>query len=346
MACAEDDANESQGNLQLSSVTRADEPTPEEVSEGNIRMFVTTANTSTSGSFSKSSTDPWTNSGVSVKENTQYYFYGYMPYNDAVVSNASSVAKPADGDFSNGVDMTLSGLPVFTNEDICVIVGVKRVEDESTTIATKGEYGYLSGVANKNHVNLLMNRLYTQLKLRFCVDKDYYALRRIHLKTVTLKSSYLAKDATVTATVKLRAGDGINADKVTYSAPAVTRPTDLETCSLLKAEDADLGTLGYIDLVVAPDQGAESPTYTELSNTVNCPHCLFDLSGTYLSIESTYDVYDTNDNLIRENCKSENKIKVYSEAPGMRKILTLTVAPTYLYVLADPDLDNPTIMIN
>jgi hypothetical protein len=27
-------------------------------------------------------------------------------------------------------------------------------------------------------------------------------------------------------------------------------------------------------------------------------------------------------------------------------VLTLTVNPTYLYVLSEPDLDNPTITIN
>ena len=347
VACADDSSDEPKGDtLQLSSVTREGESSPEEVTEGDIKLFVTISNTSTSGSFNRNNGAViWTNTGAAVKENTQYYFYGYMP-NDVDVVYSGSVATPSEGgDFSNGADMALHGLPVFTAEDICVVVGVKRVTDESTTVATKGEYGYLSGIAKQNHVNLLMDHLYTQLKLRFCVDKDYYALRRIHLKTVTLKSSYVARGATIDATVKLRPNNGLAADKVYYSNPVVTRPTEQELCQLLKAGDTDLGTNGYIDLVVAPEQGAESPTYSELSNTVNCPHCLFDPDGTYLSINSTYDVYDTKGNLIREDCPSENKIKVYNAAPGMRKILTLTVAPTYLYVLADPDLDNPTIKI-
>ena len=331
VACSEDSDIESQGTLQLSSVTREGETTPEVVSDGNVRLFVAAASAYTSGSFSGTS-GTWTNSGASVKENTQYYFYGYMPNDNAVVSSTSSIAVPAGGNFSNGAIMTLSGLPVFTNEDICVIVGVKRVEDTSTTLPTKGEYGYLSGITSKNHVNLLMDHLYTKLQLQFCVDKDYYALRRIHLKTVTLKSTYVAKDAKVTATVNLAAGSGLSADRVGFSDPAAARPDTPETFSLLTDGDVDL---------------AEAPAYTELGNTVNCPYRLFDGDGTYLSLECTYDVYDNTNTLqIRENCTSVNKIKVDSQAPGMRKVLTLTVEPTYLYVLADPDLDNPTIYIN
>lgn len=333
VACADDSSDEPQVTLQLSSVTREGEttPTPEEVESGSIRLFIATADDYTSGSFNGTS-GTWTNNGAAVKENTQYYFYGYMPNDNNVVnSTSSSITKPSSGDYSKGVTMTLSGLPVLTTEDICVIVGVQRVTNDTKSVATKGAYGYLSGVANENHVNLLMDHLYTKLQLRFCVEKDYYALRRIHLKTVTLKSSYVAKDTKVTATVNLKAGSGVSVEGVTFSDPAATRPDTPETISLLTDGDVNL---------------SEAPAYTELGNTVNCPYRLFDNDGTYLSVVSTYDVYDAKNNLlIRENCTAENKIKLNNVEPGMRKVLTLTVAPTYLYVLADPDLDNPTIKI-
>ena len=335
VACADDDTEEPQGGtLRLSSVTRQGETTPEVVTEGAIRLFIATADNYTSGSFNGAvdQTDPtktiWTNHGAVVKENTQYYIYGYMPHDNSVVSNTSSIAKPAGGDYSDGAIMTLSGLSVLTSEDICVIVGV----GDATATAAQGVYGYTSGIAGENPVNLLMGHLYTQLQLRFCVDKDYYALRRIHLKTVTIKSTYVAKDEKVTATVNLAAGSGLSADRVSFSDPAATRPSTPESFPLL--------TDGDLNLAVAPD-------YTELSNTVNCPYRIFDGDGTYLSLECTYDVYESATNLkIRENCTSVNKIKVDSQAPGMKKVLTLTVEPTYLYVLADPDLDNPTIHVN
>ncbi len=340
VACADDDVEEPQGGtLRLSSVTRQGETTPEVVKEGTVRLFIATADNYTSGSFSGAvdQTDPtktiWTNSGATVKENTQYYIYGYMPYNNNVVSSTSSIAKPT-GDYSDGAIMTLSGLPVLTSEDICVIVGV----GDATAAAVQGVYGYTSGIYttqdinDKNPVNLLMGHLYTQLQLRFCVDKDYYALRHIRLKTVKVNSTYVASGTKITATVNLAAGSGLSAERVSFSEPATTSPSTPETLPLL--------TGGDVNLAVAPD-------YTELSNTVNCPYRLFDGDGTYLSLECTYDVYDSADNnlLIRKDCKSVNKIKVDRQAPGMRKVLTLTVEPTYLYVLADPDLDNPTIKI-
>ena len=335
VACADDDVEEPQGGtLRLSSVTRQGETSPEVVTEGTVRLFIATADNYSSGSFSGAvdQTDPtktiWTNSGANVKENTQYYIYGYMPHDNNVVSSTSSIAKPAGGDYSDGAIMTLSGLPVLTSEDICVIVGV----GDASATATQGAYGYTSGIAGENPVNLLMGHLYTQLLLRFCVDKDYYALRRIHLKTVKVNSTYVASGTKITATVNLAAGSGLSADRVSFSDPATTTPGTPETFTLL--------TNGDINLEEAPD-------YTVLSNTVNCPYRLFDGDGTYLSLECTYDVYDSANTLkIRENCTSVNKIKVDSQAPGMRKVLKLTVEPTYLYVLADPDLDNPTIRVN
>ena len=73
---------------------------------------------------------------------------------------------------------------------------------------------------------------------------------------------------------------------------------------------------------------------------------------TEFTLVSQYDVYDTNGNLIRENQTAENKINVnslftttISLQKGTRYILYLTVNPTYLYMMSEPDLDNPTIEI-
>ena len=55
--------------------------------------------------------------------------------------------------------------------------------------------------------------------------------------------------------------------------------------------------------------------------------------------------------MIREGCKATNKL----DARTLRGItlvrageiytIDLLIQPTYLYVLSEPDLDNPTIMI-
>lgn len=347
VACADDSDNgnvkdEPQGSqLRLSSATREGEGSNLNVTEGNIKVFVTTKDAlAYEGSFNKNSTETiWNSNNLAIQENTQYYIYGFMPNTGTVTS---SIDKPGGSDFSGGADLTLTGMPVFTDEDYRVIIGVQRVTDHVTfTPATEGHYGYLSGIASQNYVNLLMGHLYSQLQLRFCVDKTYYALRCIHLKEVKLKSTYVANGDKVTATLSLRDGLGLTG-QVTYSDPVATIPETPAEWPLL--------TGGNEELKVEPEANAENPIYTVLSNTVNCAPCLFTANGAYLSIETTYDVYDRDKtqehgNLIRENCKATNKIQVSGMAPGVRKMLTLTVAPTYLYVLSDPDLDNPTIHI-
>jgi hypothetical protein len=66
-----------------------------------------------------------------------------------------------------------------------------------------------------------------------------------------------------------------------------------------------------------------------------------------LSIVSTYDVYDKKGNKIREDCKATNSLASMLNGiqRGKKRPIKLTVNPTYLYVLSDPDLDNPTITI-
>ena len=56
-------------------------------------------------------------------------------------------------------------------------------------------------------------------------------------------------------------------------------------------------------------------------------------------------VYDRKGNLIRKGCEATNKIPDLEASRGQRVQLNLTVNPTYLYVLSDPDLDNPTVKV-
>ncbi len=67
-----------------------------------------------------------------------------------------------------------------------------------------------------------------------------------------------------------------------------------------------------------------------------------------LVLTSTYDVYDTKGNLIRKDCKVTNYMELkdlitgqVSAKRGKRYIINLTIKPTYLYMLSDPDLSDP-----
>lgn len=337
VACAEDGSTDQpQGDaLRLMSVTRTGSAFNPDA-DSHIKMLITTKDVAwTVGQFDYDNAgQKWLNDNLSVKEHTQYYIYGYMP-NDNTLISESSFAKPTGKDFASGVDLTLKGMPMFTTEDICVIVGVQRVTNTTAdTELVEGNYSYLSGLASENYVNLLMGHLYCKLILKFNVDKDYYALRRIHLTSVTLKSTYGDK---VDARIPLKAGSGIAANTVIYSKH--DGAADVKELSMFEATTEN------------PEKDLPSSADTDEGHAVqfapiNCAPCTFVSDGSKLDITCTYDVYDIKGNKVREGCTATNKVKLSGMNSGVQRTLTLTVAPTYLFVLSDDDLNNPTIKIN
>ena len=323
VACSEE-TDEPQGStLQLSSVTRASIFTPVEGS--NIKMYVMAKDAQYSeGNFSGAT---WTNSNVKVKEHEQYYLYGFMP--GSYGSSISATASDLSGDYSKGADLTINGLPIFTDRDICAIVGVGRVTSSGDeTIAMEGNYGYLSGLNNDNYVNLLMDHLYSKLILQMNVDANYSLLRNIKLKSVTMTCIY---GQSVDVKVKLRAGYGLQGNANAFT-PNSSGSSQVHT--LWTSTDAE-GTL-------IPSDANETPLSL---GSVNCPPVVLDAAGTYMNITCTYDVYDKDGHKMRE-CTVENKLKTANVNYGVEYTLTLTVAPTYIYMLSDDDLNNPTIKVN
>ena len=72
-----------------------------------------------------------------------------------------------------------------------------------------------------------------------------------------------------------------------------------------------------------------------------------------LKLTSVYDVYDKKGNLIRESCMATNTLilkELFSEQNesrrGCRYTIKMTIQPTYLYVLSEPDLDDPTVTLD
>ena len=342
---SEDDLQQpEQVALQLGAVTRTDGAF--EIPDANnpassIKLFLTTLTPTnenpnnyslTEGSFSyKNSQWSSTNSlnPLIVKEETPYYLYGYMP------SSISATQSAPDGDYSKGINLSFTGLPAITSDDICVLVGVQLVGANSTglqTAVTEGQYGFRSNIKGQNYVNLLMAHLYAKLKVSFKIDPNYSELRSIHLKEVTLTSKY-ADGASVT--VNLRSGQGIGSP----SFPSGSEGEIKHTISLFKSSAIipekvlDKALANQVDPVLALDLPAYCrPVAVE---------------GTYnLTLTTTYDVYDLKGQNLGERV-SENKIKfdVAEVKPGQEKKLVLTVKPTYLYVLSDNDADNPTITL-
>ena len=307
----------------MSSVTRASSPfSPDDGS--SVYLFVTTKDDVFNRGYYSYTSPSWTNSGVSVGENLQYYIYGYMPQNDTYASN---IEKPEGSDYSTGADLTLSGLPIFTTEDFCVTVGVRRVtSDSDNTEANEGNFGYLSGLNSENYVNLLMDHIYSDLKLVFKVDANYNDLRLIKLKSVKLECTYGDK---IQTKVLLRSGSGLGEASVVYSKYGTGTSTDH---FFLKESDSNSPVV--LDA-----------TARELGS-IYCTPIIFDYAGTYMSLVCTYDVYDRQDHQMRASCTVENKLGLSHMMHGEQTTVTITIAPTYLYMLGDYDLDNPTIIIN
>lgn len=337
--------------LELRAITRTDGAYQISTAAQEIPVFLATVDKATgtyscaSGSFQSDAIGNW-QSDLSVKEETPYYMYGYMP--STVTGAVAVTAADLAGDYSKGVDLTLSGLPAITLDDISVLVGVQRVGARSTIdppsdppAVTEGQYGFRSGIKGHNFVNLLMAHLYARLKLSFMIDPSYAELRSIHLKEVKLTSKY-ADGASVT--VNLR--DGKKIGNPTF--PAGTEGETAHTVTLLKATDTEkVLDEAFVNTALSLDVPAYCRPITAAAEGQSYS----------LTLTTTYDVYDrafdkTENKVVDKNNLGErtsvNKVKLNIAAlkPGYERTLVLTVNPTYLYILSDNDLDNPTITVN
>ena len=262
-----------------------------------------------------------------VKEETPYYLYGYMSSSSSI----SATQSAPDGDYSKGIDLLFTGLPAITSEDICVLVGVQRVEalSSETPTVTEGQYGFRTGIKGKNYLNLLMAHLYAKMKVSFKIDPAYAELRSIRLKNITLTSKYADG---VSVTVSLKSGQGIGS-------PAF--PSGSEGA-------VDHNVILFKSSAVIPEKVLDK-SFVSTPLTLDIPaYCRpMGLEGTYhLTLTTTYDVYDTKNQNLGERT-SENKIQFQAAElrPGIEKVMVLTVKPTYLYVLSEYDADNPTITL-
>ena len=323
--------------LELHAITRTDGAYQISTAAQKIQVYLATIDKTAepagtyscaSGSFQSDAIGNW-QSDLSVKEETPYYMYGYMP------GTISATQSAPDGDYSKGVDLTLSDLPAITLDDISVLVGVQRVgaqpiTDPPAPAVTEGQYGFRSGIKGQNYVNLLMAHLYARLKLSFKIDPDYAELRSIHLKEVKLTSKY-ADGASVT--VSLRDGKKIG----NLSFPAGTEGETAHTVTLLKTTDTEK----VLDKTIVN-------TALALDIPAHCRPIAVEEGKFYnLTLTTTYDVYDTaGQNLGERTSVNKVKFNIAALKPGNERTLVLTVNPTYLYILSDHDLDNPTITVN
>ena len=243
-----------------------------------------------------------------VEANKLYTVYGYMPKTGEMVS---TLTKSTD----NAASLAISNIKAVSADDICIITGVQN----SYETLVEGRFGWIWPIGNENYsIYLLMDHLYAAVRFSVKVDATYAELRTIKLKSMTLSTNKSSVNAEITLTHNTTGTSPVSGVKYTTSGSS-------DAAVLFDNDEGvalDKTTATVID-------GCFTPTLSE-----------------NLTLTTSYDVYDRNGNLVRANCTATNKLPVLEATRGQRLQLNLTVSPTYLYVLSDPDLDNPTIKIS
>ena len=325
---------EEDSKLELRAVTRTAGVFSMPEANNKIQVYLTTKETNVPGSFTYNTTSGW-ESNLSVKEESQYYLYGYMP--GSITCNEQTPAET--NDYSKGINLQLTGLPAITLDDVSVLVGVQRVanrttaEAPDTTKVTEGQYGFRTGIKGQNFVNLLMAHLYSKLKLSFKIGADYAELRSIHVKEVKLTSNY--GDGSVT--VSLKNGQGLE----TPAFPVGTEGVTGKDVTIFKS------SLTVPEVVLDKALATSENSVQTLEIPAYCRPIAVVANQTYnLTLTTTYDVWDRKRNLGERTSKNKIRLSMASVKPGNENNIVLTVMPTYLYILSDNDLDNPTITVN
>lgn len=316
--------------------------------------------TSPSGYFKYVDENQWSTT-VGVKAEP-YYLFGYMPSNVGSISAQVDKLTETDvagieggytltGSWADGAKMTIRNLNTVTPADVCVVVGVKKAPDgfdrehpwsinDATYVVPvlqQGQYSY-TGTEDNNYVYLLLDHLYTNVNMELAVEEKYAELRTIVLKEVYMKTPVRnTVDVVVTLTNDAKKPiQDIHIDAPTGDTPTRAQifPADPKYATVVAVENHGKPTSvpGYF----APGQTTQS----------------FDF-------EFHYDVYDKahpddpenfpyGGNLVREDCIAINKWTLPGTGVQNGKSFKVkaTIRPTYLFMLSDPDLDNPTIELN
>ena len=268
--------------------------------------------------------DVW-NSGVYVDVDQNYYVYGFMP-SDLV--NSSKIEPNLSGTTITGAKLVLNGVTALSDKDFNVIIGVR---DGDVSEIVPGNFFYQATIGEDNllkGISLLVDHLYASAKFTITINSEYNKLRTIKLKSMKLacpsQTMYCKPNVTITFTNGYRNPVTSVTTVQDTSEGADTRPAELTLFE--SAEGVEL----KVDESILDVTGNFLPAYAN-----------------YLSLVTTYDVYDKEGNKIRENCQSSNQlVRIISNiGRGQRRPVALTVNPTYLYVLSDPDLDNPTLVV-
>lgn len=239
-----------------------------------------------------------------------YTVYGYMPKAEGVTSSLTNVTKSGFNQTINGATLTINGIKPVTADDVCIITGVKNTD----TGLREGQFGWRVENANDNfYMYLLMDHLYASVNFSLKIHETYAQLRTIKLKTMTLSVNKASVNVTATLTHNT-VGQSPITGAVTYDMADGTYAAEI------------------FNLTVGQELSSVTP--------LDISACFAPALSNDLTLVSTYDVYDSQDNLIRADCTATNKIPNLAANRGEKIQINMIVNPTYLYVMSDKDLDN------
>ena len=324
IGCTDSYTNESPGEpLRVVGMTRSGDETdvPDPMKGQSIKLFLDDGN-------SIKPSDPATYQGrtasnttsLLVKPGADYQVFGFLP------SDANALSDDTNGNSSvtvnrqeNTATLTIENLAPLSTKDVCVVIGVKgKLAPNEKVVAGSFKYHAPENTEEGFGVSLLVDHLFAAMDFNLSVDAAYAAIRTIKLKKVVMKSTSAQK---VTAVITLKMND----DGTNPITNTIFTSSELEQKEIVLYED-------------------ENGTPLQVSTPIKFAGFYSASLGSNLSIESTYDIYDWKGKLIDENRTAVNNLasvlsNITSITRGKKVELTLTVVPTYLYVLSDTDAE-------
>lgn len=206
--------------------------------------------------------------------------------------------------------MTIPGVAGIGNTDLLLI---------------KKETPLIINSTEEQTVALKMDHLMVKLTPYFYIDATYAQMRSIRIKKVEFFIDE-AKVYTLTATYDLTASpvtydvawDATDTQALTATAYENTAPEKSDNLTQTKWEQA------YGECYLSPEQPIDQ-----------------------LKMRVTYDVYDTEDVIIRADAVATNtilRLKDETLIPGTNYKLSIRVLPTYLYSLSDHDQESSLLL--
>lgn len=319
-ACSSDDTPKEEGNtLQIVGFTRAGDTTPADYAYSPLKLYFYDDGQQTGQFFYNGAI--W-RSAIEVTAGHKYSVYGYAPANSGTC-DVTSISH-------SGATLKISDLTTVNAEDVCIVVGVQQLESSTTEKNIPlGKFDFV-GQSGQNYINVLVDHIYASLQCQFKVDPTYNAIRCIHVTKLELKTTLTYPTGTMTASL---AANSAGTDPITSLTWDLVDGEPKEPITIFEAKDKEHEMVLGTDWSVPFGMGCYVPD-TDVTDG--------------MTLITTYDIYDRKYNLIRQGCEASNQVAnlLAGHTRGQRVTLRINVAPTYLYQLSDPDLDNPEFTVN